>query len=95
MESAEKMPEADYGFQATKETRTFGAFVGHTINAAYNNCSRAKARTASRIISWSWVNRIETPAEPPQGRLAPLRGAENECERGGSSFHQPLKRRLS
>ena len=42
VESAEKMPEADYGFQATKETRTFAGFVGHTINAAYNNCSRAK-----------------------------------------------------
>ncbi|MDP1569461.1 MAG: DinB family protein [Vicinamibacterales bacterium] len=41
-ESAEKMPEAEYGFQATKETRTFAAFVGHTINSAYNNCSRAK-----------------------------------------------------
>jgi uncharacterized damage-inducible protein DinB len=42
VESAEKMPEADYSFQATKETRTFGGFVGHTINAAFNNCSRAK-----------------------------------------------------
>ena len=42
VESAEKMPEADYSFQATKETRTFGAFVGHTVNAAFNNCSRAK-----------------------------------------------------
>src|SRR5688572_11819518 len=42
VESAEKMPEADYGFQATKETRTFGAFVGHTVNSAYNNCARAK-----------------------------------------------------
>jgi uncharacterized damage-inducible protein DinB len=42
VESAEKMPEADYSFQATKETRTFAAFVGHTINSAYNNCSRAK-----------------------------------------------------
>lgn len=41
-ESAEKMPEADYAFQATKETRTFAGFVGHTINSAYNNCSRAK-----------------------------------------------------
>lgn len=41
-ESAEKMPEADYGFQATKDTRTFGAFVGHTVNSAYNSCSRAK-----------------------------------------------------
>ena len=42
VESAEKVPEADYSFQATKETRTFGAFVGHTINSAYNNCARAK-----------------------------------------------------
>lgn len=41
-ESAEKMPEAEYAFQATKETRTFAAFVGHTINSAYNNCSRAR-----------------------------------------------------
>ena len=36
------MPEADYSFQATKDTRTFAGFVGHTINAAFNNCSRAK-----------------------------------------------------
>jgi uncharacterized damage-inducible protein DinB len=42
VESAEKMPEADYGFQATKETRTFAGFVGHTINSAFNSCSRAK-----------------------------------------------------
>lgn len=41
-ESAEKMPEADYSFQATKETRTFAGFVGHTVNAAFNSCSRAK-----------------------------------------------------
>jgi uncharacterized damage-inducible protein DinB len=41
-ESAEKMPEADYSFQATKDTRTFAGFVGHTVNSAYNNCSRAK-----------------------------------------------------
>jgi uncharacterized damage-inducible protein DinB len=42
VESAEKMPEADYAFQATKDTRTFAGFVGHTVNSAYNNCSRAK-----------------------------------------------------
>ena len=42
VESAEKMPEADYGFQATKETRTFAGFVGHTINSAYAGCARAK-----------------------------------------------------
>lgn len=42
VESAEKMPEADYAFQATKDTRTFAGFIGHTINSAFNNCSRAK-----------------------------------------------------
>ena len=42
LESAEKMPEADYSFQATKETRTFAGFVGHTVNAAYAGCARAK-----------------------------------------------------
>lgn len=42
VESAEKMPEEHYSFQATKDTRTFAGFVGHTINSAYNNCSRAK-----------------------------------------------------
>lgn len=42
VESAEKMPEADYSFQATQDTRTFAAFVGHTVNSAYNACSRAK-----------------------------------------------------
>jgi uncharacterized damage-inducible protein DinB len=36
------MPEEHYSFQATKETRTFAGFVGHTINSAYNNCARAK-----------------------------------------------------
>ena len=39
VESAKKMPEADYSFQATKETRTFAGFVGHTINSAFNTCS--------------------------------------------------------
>lgn len=42
VESAEKMPEEHYSFQATKDTRTFAGFIGHTINSAYNNCSRAK-----------------------------------------------------
>ena len=42
VESAEKMPEEHFSFQATKETRTYAAFVGHTINSAFNNCARAK-----------------------------------------------------
>lgn len=42
VEAAEKMPEADYAFQATKDVRTFGGFVGHLANANFNYCSRAK-----------------------------------------------------
>jgi uncharacterized damage-inducible protein DinB len=42
VESAEKMPEADYSFVGAKDIRTFGGFVGHVINASYSNCARAK-----------------------------------------------------
>jgi uncharacterized damage-inducible protein DinB len=42
VEAAEKMPEAEYGFQATKDVRTFGGFIGHVANANYLFCSRAK-----------------------------------------------------
>ncbi len=42
VEAAEKMPEAEFAFQPTKDVRTFGGFVGHVANAAYSYCSRAK-----------------------------------------------------
>jgi uncharacterized damage-inducible protein DinB len=44
VEAAEKMPDADYGFQPApdKTVRTFGAFVGHVANANFNYCSRVK-----------------------------------------------------
>lgn len=42
VESAEKMPEADYSFVGAKGIRTFGGFIGHVINASYNSCARAK-----------------------------------------------------
>lgn len=40
-ESAEKMPEEKFSYQATKEVRTFGGFIGHVANALYALCSRA------------------------------------------------------
>ncbi|MGD9906290.1 MAG: DinB family protein [Vicinamibacterales bacterium] len=42
VEAAEKMPEADYGFQPTKDVRTFAGFVGHVANAEFSYCSRVK-----------------------------------------------------
>jgi uncharacterized damage-inducible protein DinB len=41
-EAAEKMPEDKFTYQATKDVRTFGAFVGHVASSQYNGCSRAK-----------------------------------------------------
>lgn len=42
VEAAEKMAEADFAFQPTKDVRTFGGFVGHIANAEFSYCSRAK-----------------------------------------------------
>ncbi len=42
VEAAEKTPDADYTYQASKDVRTFGGFVGHIADANYNFCARAK-----------------------------------------------------
>jgi uncharacterized damage-inducible protein DinB len=44
-ESAEKMPEDKFSYQATKEVRTFGGFIGHVANAQFATCARAKGET--------------------------------------------------
>lgn len=41
-ESAEKMPEDKFSYQATKDVRTFGGFIGHVANAQFATCARAK-----------------------------------------------------
>jgi uncharacterized damage-inducible protein DinB len=41
-ESAEKMPEDKFSYQATPDVRTFGGFVGHVANAQFATCARAK-----------------------------------------------------
>jgi len=42
VEAAEKMPEAEYAFQPTKDVRTFAGFVGHVANAEFGYCARVK-----------------------------------------------------
>ncbi|MEO8257436.1 MAG: DinB family protein [Acidobacteriota bacterium] len=41
-QSAEKMPEADYGFKPTGEIRSFGQLWGHVASAQFGQCSQAK-----------------------------------------------------
>jgi uncharacterized damage-inducible protein DinB len=40
--SAEKMPEASYGFKPTPEVRSFGELVGHLANEHYLLCAPLK-----------------------------------------------------
>jgi uncharacterized damage-inducible protein DinB len=42
VQSAEKVPEADYGFQPTKEVRTFGQLIAHVANSSFSYCARGK-----------------------------------------------------
>jgi uncharacterized damage-inducible protein DinB len=42
IESAELLPEADYGFKPTPEVRSFGETLGHIANANYRICARVK-----------------------------------------------------
>ena len=39
--AAEKMPEEHYGFQPTKDVRSFGQLVGHVADANYGFCAAA------------------------------------------------------
>jgi len=42
VQSAEKMPEADYGFQPTKDVMTFGQLLTHVANSSFTYCARGK-----------------------------------------------------
>ena len=42
VQSAEKMPEADYGFQPAKEVMTYGQLLAHVANSSYSYCARGK-----------------------------------------------------
>jgi len=41
-QSADKVSEADYAFQPTKEVRTFGQMLAHVANTQFNYCAIAK-----------------------------------------------------
>jgi uncharacterized damage-inducible protein DinB len=41
-QSAEKMPEADFGFQPTKDVMTYGQLLAHVANSSFTYCARGK-----------------------------------------------------
>lgn len=73
VDAAEKMPDADFAFQPTKDVRSFGGFVGHIANAAYSYCSRAKGE----------ANPNKEDFEQPLGKAAlvvAVKGATAYCD---------------
>jgi uncharacterized damage-inducible protein DinB len=42
VQSADKMPDADFAFQATKEVKTFGQILAHVANSSFSYCARGK-----------------------------------------------------
>ncbi|MFB3854480.1 MAG: DinB family protein [Vicinamibacterales bacterium] len=42
VESADKVPEADYAFKPTPEVRSFGELFGHIANSNFSSCARVK-----------------------------------------------------
>lgn len=42
VESANKMPEADYGFKPTPDIRSYGQLFGHVANSQFGACAAAK-----------------------------------------------------
>lgn len=74
VESAEKMPEADYSFVAAKDIRTFGGFIGHVINASYANCARAKGESNPNKEDFEKV-------PPPKAKLVEaVKAAQAYCD---------------
>jgi len=42
VQSADKVSDADFAFQPTKEVRTFGQMIAHVANSAFGSCAGAK-----------------------------------------------------
>ena len=45
VESADQMPEADYGFKPVDTVRTFGQILAHVADSNYFYCARSKGET--------------------------------------------------
>lgn len=52
IKSAEQMPEEHYGFQPTKDVRTFGQLIGHLANEHYMICAPGKGEKDPNSIDF-------------------------------------------
>jgi uncharacterized damage-inducible protein DinB len=73
--SAEKMPEASYGFKPVPEVRTFGQIIAHVADDQYNICSMAKGETRHAAYS-----EIENTLSSKVDLVAALKQAFTYCD---------------
>src|SRR3954466_1427533 len=61
-ESAELMPEANYGFKPTPDVRSFGEILAHVAGASYDFCQSARNETVP-FKEDSFEGKMKTKAE--------------------------------
>jgi len=73
--SAEQMPETNFTMKlgTSAEVRTFGAMLGHVINANYLFCSRAKGEANPQTVNY------ETTAQTKAQLVAAMHAAMDYC----------------
>ena len=73
--SAEKMPEAEYGFKPSPDVRSFGQQVAHVADDQYNLCAPAKGETRKAAYT-----DIESRLSKKADLLAALKEAFAYCD---------------
>lgn len=74
-ESAEFMPEANYGFKPTPEVRSFGAILSHLAGANYVFCAAAKGEKTPHA-----EDEFEKSATTRTAIIAALAGSFTYCD---------------
>ncbi len=70
LETAEVMPEKDYGFKLTPAQRSFGEWIEHTSGLLYSSCSAVKGQTAPK----------SAPAETKDAIVQKFKAAFEYCD---------------
>ncbi len=73
--SAEKMPEANYGFKPAPEVRSFGQIVAHVADDQYNLCAPVKGETRQAAYA-----EIENTLTAKSDLVAALKKAFAYCD---------------
>lgn len=83
LEGAEKMPAEHYGYQPTKDVRTFGQIVAHIADAQYIFCSSARNEpnpNGANLKPGDVTNTLEKSKTTKAELLAELKKSFDYCD---------------